>query len=461
MGIQKRLVGSYFIVIVLTVLILEVFLNIFVRYYYYHNIEQSLKNQAELSASFFQQYFTEEDLEKQAATLLKGFANHSDAQVQIISATGQLLQDSEGVQQQQISMSSYMDVQAAMRGQMGIWRGENPTTKEPILAVSFPLESNQSMVGQVRFITSLTETMYAIYQITWILIGAGLFVILIVTVLGLFISSTITKSIKDLKLAADQMMLGDFDVRVRKRYQDELGSLADTLNMMAHRISVNEQLKNDFIASVSHELRTPLTSIKGWVITLQASRGNNQSLLNEGLHIIEAEGDRLTHMVDELLDFSKLDNGRISLVATAINLSELLQQVSRQLAPRANRQEIGLELKIKQTLPIIQADENRLKQVMINLIDNAIKFTHGAGRIVISAYTIPGKVVITVEDTGIGIEEQELNCVLQKFYKGKTQSAGSGLGLSISNQIINLHQGQLEITSKVGKGTIVKIELPI
>ncbi|MFF2482746.1 ATP-binding protein [Paenibacillus sp. NPDC058071] len=461
MGIQKRLVGSYFVVIVLTVLILEVFLNISVRYYYYHNIEQNMKNQAELSASFFQQYFTEEDLEKQAAALLKGFANRSEAQVQIISATGQLLQDSSGLQQPPISMSDYKDVQAAMRGQIGVWRGENPTTKEPILAVASPLESNHSMVGQVRFITSLTETIHTINQITWLLIGVGLFVILIVTVLGLLLSSTITKSIKDLKQAADQMTLGDFNVRVKKRYRDELGSLADTLNMMASRISTNEQLKNDFIASVSHELRTPLTSIKGWVITLKASGGNNQPLLHDGLQIIESEGDRLTNMVDELLDFSKLDNGRISLEFATVNPAELLQHVGRQLAPRATRQGIHLTLKIDEPLPLIQADENRLKQVMINLIDNALKFTSKAGQIAMTAHTIPGKIVITVEDTGVGIEEQELDYVLQKFYKGQKQSSGSGLGLSISNQIVNLHHGQLKITSEVGKGTNVTIELPI
>lgn len=459
MGIQKRLVGSYFVVICLTVLILEVILNISVRYYYFHNIEQTLMNQAELSASFYQQYFGDEDLEEQSDRLLKGFASHSDAQVQIINAEGRLLQDSNGIQGD-ITMTDYMDVQEAMKGQPGSWKGEDPVTEEAVFAVSYPLQAKGNIVGEVRFITSLMETIHTVNQIAVLLIGVGLLVIGIVTLLGLLLSWTITRSIKDLKLAADQMSEGDFSIRVKKLYQDELGSLADTLNMMASRISKSEQLKNDFITSVSHELRTPLTSIKGWVITLKAAEGSNQALFHDGLDIIESESDRLTHMVDELLDFSKMDNGRIAIHLTSVDLTELLQHIGRQLTPRATRQGISLEVKIEENLPVIQADENRVKQVMINLIDNSLKFTSSSGRILISAHTVPGKVVITVEDTGSGIAETDLENVRQKFYKGDQQASGSGLGLSISEQIITLHQGELRISSTLGKGTIVQFDLP-
>ncbi|NUU59820.1 sensor histidine kinase [Paenibacillus agri] len=458
MGIQKRLVGSYLVVICLTVLILEIFLNVSVRYYYFHNIERILMNQAELSASFFQQYFAEEDLEKESERLLKGFANHSDAQVQIISSSGRLLQDSNGLQGDKVITA---DVQSAIHGQPGTWRGKDPVTGESILAVAYPLQANEVIVGEVRFITSLTETIHTVDQITILLIGVGLLVIVIVTILGLLLSWTITRSIKDLKQAADKMTEGDFSIRVHKRYQDELGSLADTLNMMASRISKSEQLKNDFISSVSHELRTPLTSIKGWAITLKANGGENRPLLQDGLEIIESESDRLTHMVDELLDFSKLDNGRIAIHPAPVDLTELLQHIGRQLAPRAVRQGISLEVSVKEPLPFIQADENRLKQIMINLIDNSLKFTPPSGHILIEAHTVPGKVVITVEDTGSGIAEADLENVLHKFYKGDPHASGSGLGLSISDQIIKLHHGVLRIDSVPGEGTRVQIDLPV
>lgn len=460
MGIQKRLVGSYVVVIFLTVLILEIFLIVSVRFYYFHNVERILMNQAEVSASFFQQYFADEDLEKQSDRLLKGFSHNSDAQVQIINLSGRLLQDSTGLHDDNI-MLQYPDVQGAIQGQPGTWKGKDSSTQEAILAVSVPLLANDVTVGEVRFVTSLTETFNTVNQITVVLICVGMFVIAIVTVLGLLLSWTITRSIKDLKQAADRMTEGDFSKRVPKRYQDELGSLADTLNMMASRIVKSEQLKNDFISSVSHELRTPLTSIKGWVITLKSNRLDNKQLLHEGLDIIESEGDRLTRMVDELLDFSKLDNGRIAIHFAPVHLPALLHHIGRQLSPRANRQGIVLEIQVDETIPVIQADENRLKQVLINLIDNSLKFTDDSGRILVHACATLGEVVITVEDTGSGIAEQELANVLHKFYKVDQHTTGSGLGLSISDQIIKLHRGELRITSMVGKGTTVQIYLPI
>ncbi|MNI53773.1 Alkaline phosphatase synthesis sensor protein PhoR [compost metagenome] len=247
---------------------------------------------------------------------------------------------------------------------------------------------------------------------------------------------------------------------VNNQYNDELGALADTLNTMAAKIHQNEKFKNDLISSVSHELRTPLTSIKGWVVTLHASVGDNQDMLNEGLEIIDSETDRLTQMVDELLDFSKLDNGRIQLSCKPVNLQQLLLHIGKQLTPRAARQSISLVVEVEETLPIIQADENRLKQVLINLIDNSLKFTGSGGRISMYVYSNKQQVIITVEDTGSGIMEKDLANVLQKFYKGNSHAAGSGLGLPISEQIIKLHQGQLFITSVVGEGTKVEIYLP-
>jgi len=184
MSIQKRLVGSYMVVICLTVLILEIFLIASVRFYYFHNVERILMNQAELSASFYQQYFAEEGLAAQSERLLSGFAHNSEAQVQIITPSGELLQDSNGVQGS-LSMREYPDVQTAISGGPGIWRGKDPITSEPILAVSYPLQAHENGVtlGEVRFVTSLTTTLHTIHQITIVLIVVGILVIAIVTAL--------------------------------------------------------------------------------------------------------------------------------------------------------------------------------------------------------------------------------------------------------------------------------------
>lgn len=424
-------------------------------------MERTLTNQAELAASFFHQYFDEIDLEEQSERLLKGFSENSAAQVQIISAAGQILQDSTGYQAGG-NIINYEDVQEAISGSIGVWRGQDPITHEAILAVSYPLQADETIVGSVRFVTSLTDAIAAIRQISTIFITIGLFVLAIVAALSVLVSRTITGSIKELKLAVGKMAEGDFNVTIKQRFKDELGTLADTLNMMAAKIKRNEQLKNDFISSVSHELRTPLTSIKGWAITLQGSGVDDQRLLSDGLEIIETESDRLTSLVDELLDLSKLDNEQIMLSYAPLALGELLQHIGKQLILRANRQHISLNVWAADNLPIISADENRLKQVLINVIDNALKFTESNGVISMQAQvnSLQRGIIITIEDTGVGISEEDLMNVFQKFYKGSHNTSGSGLGLSISKQMIELHGGEMKIYSQLGKGTKVEIYVP-
>ncbi|RKP55011.1 HAMP domain-containing protein [Cohnella endophytica] len=460
MGIQQRLVGSYLAVIAITVAILEIFLIFSVKSYYYRNVERALVSQAELSASFFHQYFSAEDLEKQTERLLKGFSQHSAAQVQIISRSGQLLQDSTGMRGSPM-MTDYPDVQEARNGDVGIWQGREPSTDESVLAVSYPLQSVDGNAGVVRYVTSLTETKKTVDRISEILITVGIIVVAIVTVVGVLLSRTITSSVSELKFAARKMSEGDFSARAKKRYRDELGTLADTLNAMATKIQRDEALKNDFISSVSHELRTPLTSIKGWAVTLYSNRGEDRTLLEDGLRIIETETDRLTRMVDELLDFSKWDNGQIELYRVSLDLSDFLRNIGKQLAPRAARLNITLEVDVSDTIPSVQVDENRLKQVMINLIDNALKFTSDNGSVKIFARQVEGGVRIIVEDTGAGIASQDIDHVFQKFYKGNGSTHGSGLGLSISDQIIKQHGGTLTLESRIGVGTKAIIHLPV
>jgi len=454
LSIRKRLVGSYFIVIFITVLILELFLIVSVHVYYNRNIERIVMNQAELSASFYEQYFADEPLADQSERMLKGFAQRTTAQVQIIDASGLLLQDSAGISGNQ-EMGMFEDVAAALGGEAGQWEGIAVTTGEPIMAVSLPLRSEEAIVGVVRIVTSMTDTISTVRQISLIFIIAGLIVVAIVTLLSMLISRTITEPITELTVAARQLTEGRDAARVKKTFNDELGTLSDTFNTMAVTIRENEQLKNDFITSVSHELRTPLTSIKGWAVTLKAESGHDRQLLLDGLDIMEQESDRLTKLVDELLDFARLENGRISLHTAPLKLEELLSYVVKQLAPRAHRQSISLELIVAPSLPLILADEHRLKQVFINLLDNALKFTETEGRITVSAQHEQGQFIVQVADTGVGIAADELPRIVQKFYTGSGGTGGSGLGLSICDQIVRLHGGSMAIQSELGRGTCV------
>ena len=220
-----------------------------------------------------------------------------------------------------------------------------------------------------------------------------------------------------------------------------------------------DKIKKDFISSISHELRTPLTSIKGWSETLMMEESVSQNeALGMGLGIISGEADRLKDMVEELLDFSRLESSRMKVVKRKINPKHVLEQVYRQLQPRAAHITLSCNKIGKDTM--IMGDENRLRQVFINLLANAIKFTPAGGSVQIEAEGQDEQIIIRFIDTGLGISKEDLPNVTQKFYKGNQTMAGSGLGLSIVDEILKLHDAKFYIDSKLGEGTTVTVIIP-
>lgn len=265
----------------------------------------------------------------------------------------------------------------------------------------------------------------------------------------------------DLINVSEKLAAGDFKQKAEVKGKDELSELASTINFMSDSIIKREDMKNEFISSVSHELRTPLTSIKGWAITLQSKDiQQNADMLNQGLSIIESEGDRLSMMVEDLLDFSRLQSSNFKYDKDKIDIIELVKQVHTQLAPRATNEGIEFTFTSIYKSIMVYADKNRMKEVFINIIDNAIKFTSEGGKIDILIDQIDDNVSVTVKDNGEGIKEDEIAFVSSKFYKGSSSKSQTGLGLSICEEIIKGHYGKLIIKSKYGSGTSVIVEIP-
>ena len=229
---------------------------------------------------------------------------------------------------------------------------------------------------------------------------------------------------------------------------------------MAEQVQEHEKLKNEFIASVSHDLRTPLTSVKGWAITLHSM--TNDDFFKEGLEMIDNESDRLSRLLGDLIDLSSLSSGRVSFSFEEVHLPLLIQRVIQQIQPRADKQGIHLATNISAPIPVIRADKNRLIQILMNLLDNALKFTPKDGRIaVLIENKDPDHVLVQITDTGEGIPAEQLASIKDKFVKGKTKKSGTGLGLAICEEIIKGHHGSLHLDSLPGKGTKVEITLPL
>jgi Signal transduction histidine kinase len=255
------------------------------------------------------------------------------------------------------------------------------------------------------------------------------------------------------------MAQGNLDVRINKNRNDEIGKLSDTLNYMATEIQKRERIKNDFISTVSHELRTPLTSIKGWANTIIDDDYNDREILSDGLNIIVKESDRLTDMVEDLLDFSRFISGNVELRKEKTDVRSIINYIEKQMSNRAKKEKISFNVSCE-NMPMIELDQNRIKQLLINLLGNAFNFTLQEGRVNLSSFKDGEYIVFRVEDTGCGISPEELPLVREKFYKGKSSKSHTGLGLSICDEIVKLHNGSLDMESELDKGTIVTVRIP-
>ncbi|MEG1972714.1 MAG: HAMP domain-containing sensor histidine kinase, partial [Oscillospiraceae bacterium] len=260
---------------------------------------------------------------------------------------------------------------------------------------------------------------------------------------------------------AGRIAKGDFKTRLTIKNDDEIGELCETINYMAEELQNSETLKNDFISSVSHELRTPLTAIRGWSETILENPEDEDSL-KKGMNIIISESDRLASMVEELLDFSRIQSGRLKLNIEKLDLLAELEEAIIMFSDRAKREGITLDYEENIEYAFVFGDKNRLKQVFINIIDNAIKYSEDKKeqRVEVTCDEIKDYYVITIKDNGQGISPRDLPHVKQKFYKTNYTRRGSGIGLAVVDEIVSQMMGEILIDSVLGEGTEVTIKIP-
>lgn len=458
-GIRTRLVVYFGLILLLIVLLLEGLFYWAVHSYYFGTATEALVTRTTTFTNFINKYTTSYSVKDKARYILENVSNQEYAKVEVLDISGKVILNSYGFQTGEVIKTP--DVIDALKGQTGIHVGKNPRTRERIIAVSNPLLFANEYMGVLRYTISAEPLYHAVNRIALYGAGVGAGVVILAFALSLLIAKRIVDPIKDLTKAATQMAKGNFTARAVKRYDDEVGTLAEAFNYMAAEIGKNEKLKNDFISSVSHELRTPLTSIKGWGETLISGGLDEPEETMLGLEVISKETDRLIGLVEELLDFSKFQSGEMKLSQERMDIREVLDDLHLQFAIRSQDKQTLLLLELPETPLIVMGDHNRLKQVFVNLLDNAFKFTPRGGTIALFAAASGDRLIITVTDTGEGIDADDLPHVTGKFYKGRSKQSGSGLGLSICKEIIELHAGRFNVSSLLGQGTSITVDLPL
>lgn len=449
---------------VISVLLLAVVVGgtIFVRSYYYSSARQYLTSRMNMVSSILQRSYNDPatSFSSEVRSIVVNWSEKDKTELMVVSGNGVVGLTSSGFVPEEAldGMADY--TQAELRGASGYYTGRI-SSGEHIMAVCVLLPSNDAGYSAIRLVSSLEEIDRHISTITLMLIAVCLAILFLMAFSGLYFIKSIVIPVRQIGSTARRYAMGDFSVRITKKNDDEIGELCDIVNHMASELALSESMKNEFISSVSHELRTPLTAIKGWAETI-GSMPDDEETIAKGMRVIGSESERLSQMVEELLDFSRMQNGRFTLTKTTMDILAELGDAALIYTEKARSEGIDVIYDEPDMLPFVYGDKNRLRQVFINVIDNAIKYSDKGGVVSIQALMADAEhIEIDVSDTGCGISPQDLPKVKTKFYKANHTRRGSGIGLAVADEIVAMHGGKLEIFSEQGAGTTVTITLPV
>jgi signal transduction histidine kinase len=346
------------------------------------------------------------------------------------------------------------------------------TPRSDFMDIAVPIIPDEMSEGYVVYIVDNKQTAQRQNaEILRLIIEAVLIGFVIAILISLIISKALLSPIQGMTKAAGAMADGDFSRKINVESEDEIGALAMAFNDMAAQIGTmldelhdSEMLRREFVANVSHELRTPLTSIRTYAETMSESRNIPPETEEEFLRVIINESDRMTKIVQDLLELSSYDSGTSKLAAEEFSIEKSIRDVYAAIALEARRRGHVLNLELEWRLPKIKGERARIEQVFMNVITNALKYTPDGGTINIFSGTAGDFVWVRIEDTGMGIPKEDLEHVFDRFYRvdkaRSRESGGTGLGLSIAKEIVERHGGQIEIESTPGEGTVVTVMLP-
>ena len=461
-GIKRRWLINNLSVIAIVVISIFALASVSIGNYYTSSVRTSLYSRASNTSRIIRQYFSEDydAFYYYANNLVNDFADRNKIEMQVIDRYGHVMFSSTGLSAGFVPTAD--DVGDALAtGEISSFIGNDRLTGEHIMAVTAPIFTgeNDTFIGAVRYVTSLRLLDRQLTRLNLGLMVSAAAIIFLIMMTNQFFIRSIVNPVLQINELARRIAKGQYGARLDVAFDDEIGELCATINNMSSEIARMEKVKNDFISSVSHELRTPLTAIGGWAETIESDLSDIQTA-TAGLEIIKKETRRLSQMVEELLDFSRIESGRLRLQTELFDLRGILYDAVFTYNDMLRQN--GLAIRYHETPEpvMVVGDRNRLKQVFLNVIDNAGKYGKDGDSVDISITAEGSSAVVRVVDHGVGIPEDELPFVKEKFFKGSAKGRGAGIGLAVCNEIITLHEGSLEIASVYGEGTEITISIP-
>lgn len=462
-GLRKRWLWNTVGVLGVLGLVCVLLITMAFSAYYYSTMEADMRYRAKTTADFLAEYMNQSynDYYTSCVSYAKSFEDKDRLELQFIDKLGNIVVSSYG-DWPGVSPSTSDIKEAIETRDVAKFVGRDPNTGEGIFAVSSPMiYTNGEVIGVLRYVTSTKIVNTQIIKVVCCALAAMAIMMGIVLFSSNYYIRTILMPMGEIIDKAKRIASGSYGIQIQTEYDDEIGELARTINEMSVQINQNEKIQRDFISSLSHELRTPLTAIAGWSETILAGDTLDPQTVR-GMKIISRETKRLTEMVVDLLDFTRIQDGRMTLNIRDADIRGEFEDTVYMYSSRLIQEGIQLEyLDNDDDIPEIPCDPERLRQVFLNILDNAAKHG-GEGKCIEASMHLEGEqIVVRIRDYGPGIPEDEIPLVKKRFYKGSSKARGTGIGLSVCDEIVEMHRGTLTLENAPGGGTLVTVCLPI
>lgn len=384
------------------------------------------------------------------------------ARVLVFDREGRLLATGAPEEAAESSRALEPGVEQALRGETSMRREGSSTRPQEMMYAAVPVRVEGQVVGAVRLSYDLSHLEAILQKLRAIVATAAVLAALLSVGIGIVLGEAISRPVRRLAHAARAVAAGELNQRVEVRSQDELRLMADSFNHMAARLLALEGARRAFLADVAHELRSPVGAVRAAVEALLGGAQDDPLLRDRLLRGIEGALSRLGRVTDDLVQLARFETGQMELSFASVLLPHLVREAAARFEAEAAGRGIRLVVEPPEEMSRVQGDEDRLVQVLTNLVNNAIKFTSADGTISLRAGEGPDHIWVSVADTGVGIPPEDLPLVFDRFYQcgNRPGKQGMGLGLAIVRHIVEAHGGTVEALSELGKGSVFTFTLP-
>ncbi len=462
-SLRTKLVVSNVLPILLLAPLLSLYLFYTLEGFFSQKLLQQLESQANLLLDQVQRTPALVEDSQAAQSFLTPLASRTTARVLLLSRAGIILASTRPEDAGRIGTHHPAPAVAqALQGQTA--QGIGPGYSAEVAYVVLPIQRDGNIVGALRLSYEVDDLRAEFNHLRWLILGGVALTVILGLALSLALATTVTQPLRQFSQSVQHISAGNYQTRVALQRRDELGDLARSFNQMAGRLEEGEQARQRQLAAITHELARPLTGLRAAIETLHDGADADpevRSSLYEGL---EAELARLERLIGALQNLHQRALQPLQLQCTEVQLERLIRAGVANFELAAAQAGVTLNTQIARPLSQIYADEDRLIQVLTNLLDNALKFTPPGGLITVQAAEVGQAVQVTIADTGAGIAPAELPHLFQQFYRGQTtrppEKQGMGLGLAICREIITAHHGQIWVESRPGEGARFTFTLP-